>query len=77
MEAIGRSVYVPSNDYAKLMYYLSCVFTVIQYEENNKFIDYEHYYLLTQDEKKALIVLALLLNPKNFWMLKFLFMNQI
>ena len=66
VEAIGRSCYVPNNDYAKLMYYLSCVFTVIQYDENSKFTDYEHYYLLTKDEENALIVLALLLNPKIF-----------
>ena len=66
VEAIGRSVYIPNNDYAKLMYYLSCVFTVIQYDENSKFTDYEHYYLLTEEEEKGLMVLALLLNPKLF-----------
>ena len=32
VEAIGQKVYVPDNDYARLMYYLSCVFTVIQYD---------------------------------------------
>ena len=66
VEAIGRSVTVPTNDYAKLMYYLSCVFTVIQYEENNKLTDYENYYLLNKDEEKALILLALLFEPKLF-----------
>ena len=66
VEAIGRSVYIPNNDYAKLMYYLSCVFTVIQYDKNNKLTDYKHYYLLTKDEENALIILALLFNPKIF-----------
>ncbi len=66
VESFGKTAYVSSNDYAKLMYYLSCVFTVIQYNEDSKFTDYENYFLLTTDEKNALVTLCLLLSPKIF-----------
>ena len=32
----GRTVYVPENKIAKLMYYLDCVTGVIQYDGNKK-----------------------------------------
>ena len=66
VEAIGQKVYVPDNDYARLMYYLSCVFTVIQYDADTKFSNYNNYYLLTEEEKAALIVLVLLFQPEIF-----------
>ena len=31
IESTGQTVNVPTDNYAKLMYYLKCVFTVIQY----------------------------------------------
>ena len=33
VEVIGRTVTIPDNDFARLMYYLSCVDTVISYDE--------------------------------------------
>ena len=66
IEATGSETLVPNNNLAKLMYYLSCVFAVIQYNEDNKFSDYKHYYNLSKEDEKSVIVLALLLNPKLF-----------
>ena len=60
IEEFGSETFIPSNDIAKLMYYLSCVFAVIQYNEDSKFSDYEHYYNLSKEDEKAVIVLALL-----------------
>ncbi len=59
----GRIVEVPRNPYAKLMYYLSCVGILIKYDFNERLIDYEHYYTLTEKEKKNIKSLAFLLTP--------------
>lgn len=52
VERIGVQVEVPNTNLARLMYYLSCIFTVIQYNESNKLSDYRNYYYLNEDEKK-------------------------
>ena len=67
LEKIGVEVQVPNNNLARLMYYLSCIFTVIQYNENNKFSDYTHYYYLNEEEKKTVFTLAGLFEPKIFF----------
>ena len=33
VEKIGTKVQLPNNDLARLMYYLNCVFSVIQYDQ--------------------------------------------
>ena len=48
------------------MYYLDCVLTVIEYEGNSILTDYKNYYLLTAEERKAVIDLAVLFNPEIF-----------
>ena len=48
------------------MYYLKCIFTVIQYYESNKLSDYQNYYYLTEDEKKTVLALATSFDPKIF-----------
>ena len=52
------------------MYYLSCVYTVISdekdEEEINRFTDYKRYYLLSTNEKEALLLLVAILNPLIF-----------
>ena len=58
--------HVPDNDTAKLMYYLSCVSTVIMYDKANKLTDYRNYDLLTIDEMADVYACAILLNPKMF-----------
>lgn len=66
IERIGVSVEVPKNNLARLMYYLSCIFTVIQYDENKKISDYTHYDNLNEEEKKTVYALAVLFDPKIF-----------
>ena len=66
VERIGVQVQVPNTNLARLMYYLKCIFTVIQYYESNKLSDYQNYYYLTEDEKKTVLALATLFDPKIF-----------
>ena len=56
---------VPENPKAKLMYYLHCVATVIQLDDPNisRLRNYGSYYLLSDAEIDALLVLILLLSP--------------
>ena len=51
----GDLVNVPNDPAAKLMYYLSCVSTVIEYKDNT-FTDYENYYKLSNKEKKKFMI---------------------
>ena len=63
---IGVITSVPNNDLAKLMYYLACVFSVVQYDESNKLADYENYNQLSEEEKKLVYTLSILFDPKIF-----------
>lgn len=66
VERIGETVTVPSSPLAKLMYYISCIFTVIQYDGDQKLTDYKNYYYLNEEEKKVVYQLAILFDPKIF-----------
>ena len=66
VEAYGTTTTVPNDNIAKLMYYLDCVLIVIEYDRNNRLTDFRHYYNLNNEEKKAVIELAILFNPKLF-----------
>ena len=66
VERIGIKVEVPNNNLARLMYYLSCIFTVIQYNDNKELSEYKHYYNLNQEQKKTVYALAVLFDPKIF-----------
>ena len=66
VRATGYTVQVPNNDIARLMYYLSCVNTVISYDEINKFSDYRNYNSLNLEEKEILLKLVELLKPEIF-----------
>ena len=65
VESIGETVTIPNNDIARLMYYLSCVDTVISYDEDI-LSDYQHYYLLTPNQKEVLIKLVEIFKPQIF-----------
>ena len=64
VKPIGRTVSVPGNKLAKLMYYLRCVFTVIQIDEDTRLTDFENYYDLTKEEEQTVLGLCALFNPK-------------
>ena len=66
IERTGVTTHVPNNDLAKLMYYLSCVFITIQYDNYNKLSDYQNYTNLNEEEKNLVYALAILFNPKIF-----------
>jgi len=60
-----RSVTVPANPKAKLMYYLDCVATVIQLDNPNlsRLRNFSSYYSLSDEETDALLILIVLLSP--------------
>ena len=60
----GSTTTVPDNDLAKLMYYLDCVFAVIQYDGAERYTNYREYYSLTSAEEDTVLYLAGLFNPK-------------
>ena len=65
MKDITSKVTVPDNARAKLMYYLSCVKTVIQLNDSTlqRLSDYNNYQLLTDPEIDALLALVILFSP--------------
>ena len=50
----SETVQVPSNDLAKLMYYLHCVYDVLKLEDLTPYMDYQYYNNLS-DEKKVIL----------------------
>ena len=64
VKPIGQTVTVPDNSLARLMYYLDCVFTVIQFDQNSRLTDYQRYYLLSKEEEQTVLGLVALFNPK-------------
>jgi len=65
VKMFGGKANVPNNTMAKLMYYLHCAVTVIQYE-NSVLTDYQNYDDLSGEELLAVYELAKLLNPSLF-----------
>ena len=65
MKDITRSVTIPGNSKAKLMYYLSCVKTVFQLDDSTlqRLTDYHNYHLLTDPETDALLAMVILFSP--------------
>lgn len=55
---------VPDNPLAKLMYYLECVFKVIESDGEKRYTNYNNYYLLTILEKTTILKLVSKYNPK-------------
>jgi hypothetical protein len=59
----GSTVYVPNNNLAKLMYYIKCATSVIQYDLDDRIINYKNYKLLSAEEEKLVVDLAKILEP--------------
>jgi len=59
---------IPDNDLARLMYYLNCVFTAIEYNDQDvqRYRDYRNWSLLSGAEQRMVLVLALALSPDEF-----------
>ena len=66
VDVYGDNIRIPNDNVAKLMYYLDCVFTVIEYDKKNKLTDYKYFNQLTNEEKQTIYELASLLEPKLF-----------
>ena len=66
IEFTGNIVTVPNDNIAKLIYYLSCIASVIQYNLDYKLRDYKNYFRLNPEEKTAVYTQAVKLNPKIF-----------
>ncbi|KAL3863102.1 hypothetical protein ACJMK2_004878 [Sinanodonta woodiana] len=66
---IGKTVTVPNDPRARLMYYLDCMCTVVDLDDTapnlQRLRDYEDY-LLTFDEHERLLTMCVLLPPKIF-----------
>ena len=75
IKAIGTTVTVPEHSLAKLMYYLSCVSSVIQYDDDSRLTDYRNYYLLTREEEQTVLSLVALFNPKIMTSLSLFIVN--
>lgn len=58
-------VEVPDNDIARIMYYLNCVLSVIEYKDQDmqRFRNYRNWSMLSQQDRKFLWFLVLLLSP--------------
>ena len=61
-------VTVPDNDLARLMYYLNCVFTAIEYNDQDvrKYRNYHNWSLLNNAEQRMVYLYASALSPDIF-----------
>lgn len=65
----GRPVTVPESDVGKLMYYLNCVCTTIECNDEpqiRRFTNYSNWRSLSVDEQKQLVVLCYTFSPDIF-----------
>lgn len=65
---ISVSVNVPPNDIARLMYYLNCACSAIEYNDNDigRYRNYNNWSQLSTEEVRLLIVLCYTLSPDLF-----------
>jgi hypothetical protein len=65
VKAFGRTVTVPDADIGKVMYYLDCVCTVIDYDDNNirRYRNYSNWMNMSDEEDKLIFILAAALSP--------------
>ncbi|CAF1133102.1 unnamed protein product [Adineta steineri] len=64
----GSKVTVPNEDVAKIMYYLDCVCSVIDYNDNDirRYRNYSNWKNMSDEESRLIFVLALVLSPDEF-----------
>jgi hypothetical protein len=68
IQEFGTTVSIPDNDVARCMYYLSCVCTVIDYDDTSirRYTNYRNYWLLSAAEVEIVYKLCLTLSPDEF-----------
>ena len=66
----SETVQVPSNDLAKLMYYLHCVYDVLKLEDLTPYMDYQYYNNLSDEKKSDIIYYSKLFNPNKMLLIK-------
>ncbi|CAF4112057.1 unnamed protein product [Rotaria sp. Silwood2] len=61
----GETVNVPNADIARIMYYLDCVCTVIDYNDNDirRYRNYLNWRNMSDEEDRFIFLLALALSP--------------
>jgi hypothetical protein len=64
-KAFGRTVEVPNNDIARIMYYIDCVCTVIDYNDGDirRYRNYSNWANMSDEEDRLIFILALALSP--------------
>ena len=63
VEKLGTQTTIPYNNLARLMYYLKCVFAVIEVDYSGKLTDYKNYDRLSKNEGDLVLSLAILFTP--------------
>ena len=58
-----QKIDIPDNKLAKLMYYLKCVFTIIEADTEKRYTNYKNYYLLSKLEEQSVLGLVSTFNP--------------
>lgn len=64
----SKTCNVPNDPVAKLMYYLNCMCSVLQLDDDpdiNALRNYNNYYQLSHIDRNVLVNLCMLLNPRN------------
>ena len=65
VQPVYNKIIVPDNKLAKLMYYLDCVFTVVKYDVEEKYYNYNNFSVITKDEENTILQLVKYFNPSN------------
>ena len=64
VKGYGSSTTIPQNNLALLMYYLDCVFEVVEIKESGRLTDYKNFHKLSREEEELVLSLAILFSPK-------------
>ena len=70
IEHKSKTASVPSDDLAKLMYYLHSVYDVLEFPDLVPYIDYKNYDDLSSQEIQKVIIYAKLFNPTEMTSIK-------
>ena len=54
---------IPDHKLAKLMYYLECIFTILESDTEKRYTNYKNYYLLSKLEEQTVLGLVSTFNP--------------